>query len=82
MPLDEDYFDFIKGDFSDLKNSGGKKGHPIMGGIFLKQFTDNNIPWAHIDIAGTASNDKPDAYNPKGANGFGIRLLHQFFKNL
>lgn len=82
MPLDDEYFDFIKGDFADLKNSGGRKGHPIMGGIFLKQFIQNNTPWAHIDIAGTSKNDKADGLNPIGANGFGIRLMLEFIKNL
>lgn len=82
MPLDDEYFDFIKGDYADLKNSGGRKGHPIMGGIFLKQFIHDDVPWAHIDIAGTSKNDKADALHPKGANGFGIRLLLEFVKNL
>ncbi len=82
MPLDDEYFEFIKGDYADLKNSGGRKAHPIMGGIFLKQFIRENIPWAHIDIAGTSKNEKSDGLHPKGANGFGIRLLLEFFKNL
>jgi leucyl aminopeptidase len=82
LPLDDEYFEFIKGDFADLKNSGGRKGHPIMGAIFLKQFIQNNTPWAHIDIAGTSKNDKSDGLNPIGANGFGIRLMLEFIKNL
>jgi len=82
MPLDDDYFEFIKGDYADLKNSGGKDGHPIMGGIFLKQFIPLNTPWAHIDIAGTATNKMSDSYNPKGANGFGIRLMINFIQTL
>ena len=80
MPLDDEYFEFIKGDYADLKNSGGKDGHPIMGGIFLKQFVPPNTSWAHIDIAGTATNIKANSINPKGANGFGIRLMMNFLK--
>ncbi len=82
MPLDDEYFEFIKGDYADLKNSGGKEGHPIMGGIFLKQFVPSDIAWAHIDIAGTATNKASDSINPKGANGFGIRLMISFIQTL
>lgn len=82
MPLDDDYFEFIKGDDADLKNSGGREGHPIMGGIFLKQFIETDVPWAHIDIAGTAISTKAENYQPKGANGFGIRLMLDFLNKL
>ncbi len=82
MPLDDEYFDFIKGDDADLKNSGGREGHPIMGGIFLKQFIESEVPWAHIDIAGAATTAKSENYQPKGANGFGIRLIVDYLNNL
>lgn len=82
MPLDDDYFEFIKGDDADLKNSGGREGHPIMGGIFLKQFIETDVPWAHIDIAGAAISTKAENYQPKGANGFGIRLMLDYLNNL
>jgi leucyl aminopeptidase len=81
MPLDDEYFEFIKGDYADLKNSGGKEGHPVMGGIFLKQFVPSETPWAHLDIAGTATNNKADEMNPKGANGYGIRLMINFLQS-
>jgi leucyl aminopeptidase len=82
MPLDDDYFEFIKGDDADLKNAGGREGHPIMGAIFLKQFIESEIPWAHIDIAGAATSTKAENYQPKGANGFGIRLMVDYLNNL
>lgn len=82
MPLDEEYLELIRGDDSDLKNSGGRKAHPVIGGMFLKQFVDDKIPWAHLDIAGTATTDKDQPYCPKGATGFGVRLLIDFIENL
>jgi len=82
LPLDEDYFNNIKGDDADLKNSGGREGHPIMGGIFLKQFVDDAIPWAHLDIAGVADSPKDLPYSPKGATGFGVRLILQYLETL
>lgn len=82
MPLDDEYFEFIRGKDADLKNSGGREGHPIMGGIFLKQFVPSTLPWAHIDIAGTATSNKAESIFPNGANGFGIRLLINFLNDL
>jgi len=82
MPLDDEYVQLIKGDDSDLKNSGGRNAHPIIGGIFLKQFVDDKIPWAHLDIAGVADTEKDMAYCPKGATGFGVRLLVDYIQSL
>ncbi|MDD5369017.1 MAG: leucyl aminopeptidase [Anaerolineaceae bacterium] len=82
LPLDEDYFAPIKGDEADLKNSGGREGAPIFGGVFLQQFIDPNIPWAHIDIAGTAHSTKDLPYSTKGATGFGVRLLIEYLKGI
>lgn len=82
MPLDDDYLELIRGDDSDLKNSGGRSAHPVIGGMFLKQFVNDKIPWAHLDIAGTATTDKDLPYCPKGATGFGVRLLIDYLENL
>lgn len=82
LPLDDEYLKATKGEEADLKNSGGREGHPIMGGIFLKQFVNDQIPWAHLDIAGTADSNKEMPYCPKGATGFGIRLLIHYLESL
>jgi len=82
MPLDDEYLELIKGDDSDVKNSGGRWAHPVIGGIFLKQFVDKKVPWAHLDIAGTGDTDKDQPYCPKGATGFGIRLLVDYIRKL
>ena len=82
LPLDDEYFDLIKGDDSDFKNAGGREAHPIVGGIFLKQFVFPETPWAHLDIAGAATTDKDLPYSPKGATGFGIRLLVDYLEHL
>ncbi|NUM44104.1 MAG: leucyl aminopeptidase [Anaerolineales bacterium] len=81
LPLDEEYLSLIKGDDSDFKNSGGAKASAIIGGIFLQQFVSAEIPWAHLDIASVAFPDKPGPYRPKGASGFGVRLLVDFLQN-
>jgi leucyl aminopeptidase len=82
LPLDDEYLQATKGDDADLKNSGGREGSAIMGGIFLKQFVSAEIPWAHLDIAGMADTPKDTPYAPKGATGFGIRLLVDFLDAL
>jgi leucyl aminopeptidase len=82
LPLDEEYALNIKGDDSDLKNSGGREGHCILGGAFIQQFVEPGTAWAHLDIAGTASSPKDLPYAPKGATGFGVRLLIDYLENL
>jgi leucyl aminopeptidase len=82
LPLDEEYLQSTKGDDADLKNSGGREGHAILGGIFLKQFVEDSVPWAHLDIAGLADSPKDLPYCPKGATGFGVRLLLDYLSNI
>ena len=82
LPLDDEYLQATKGDDADLKNSGGREGSAIMGGIFLKQFVSDDIPWAHLDIAGMADTPKDTPYAPKGATGFGVRLLLDYLAAL
>lgn len=83
LPLDEEYLAAIKGDDADLKNAGTPgEASTITGGIFLKQFVDDQIPWAHIDIAGVADTPKETLLSPKGATGFGVRLIINYLENL
>ncbi|MGE5224537.1 MAG: leucyl aminopeptidase family protein [Omnitrophica WOR_2 bacterium] len=82
FPLDDEYFDLIKGDDSDMKNSGPRVATPIIGAIFLKQFVAGDIPWAHLDIAGVADTEKDLPYCPSGATGFGVRLLLDYLQHL
>lgn len=79
LPLWDDYKEFIKSDVADVKNSGGRMSGVASSAIFLKEFTD--YPWAHLDIAGMALNDKPRGYIPRGATGFGVRILVEFLRN-
>jgi leucyl aminopeptidase len=82
LPLDDEYLEGIKGEDADLKNSGGHEASTISGGMFLKQFIESDIPWAHIDIAGMAESPKELPYSPKGATGFGVRLILEYLKQL
>ncbi len=81
MPLFEEAKEYLKSDIADLKNSGGKSGSLCSSAYFLYEFA-NSTPWIHLDIAGTAWNDKEKPYIPKGASGIGVRLLIDFISNL
>lgn len=80
LPLKEEYDELIKSDVADVKNSGGREAGAIQGGLFLKKFV-GETPWLHLDIAGPVWTDKDRSYRPKGATGFGVRLLVEFLKN-
>ena len=56
--------------------SGGRYAGSITAAQFLQRFT-NNVPWAHLDIAGTAWADKDKPTIPKGATAYGVQLLHR-----
>jgi leucyl aminopeptidase len=78
MPLGDAYDREIDSDAADVKNiGGGRNGGSIIGAQFCQRFV-NGTPWAHLDIAGTAWSKKDAATVPKGATGFGVRLLDQF----
>jgi leucyl aminopeptidase len=82
LPLDEDYFKLIKGYDSDLRNSGGRQAQPITAGMFLRQFVEPEIPWAHIDVAGVATVKEYKVHSPQRATGFGVRLLADYLLSL
>src|SRR5438309_8315086 len=74
LPLHREYDELVKGTYADLDNAPeARKAGTIVGGAFLSKFVDE-VPWAHIDIAGSAW-DLDRAYVGKGASGYGVRLL-------
>lgn len=85
LPLNDDYMDMIKSDVADMKNVGiGRAAGTITAAAFLRNAI-KDTPWAHIDIAGVAwtqvaTKEKP--YNPKGATGFGVRLVLDYLQRI
>jgi len=77
--MGEAYNREIDSDIADMKNIGGRPGSAILAAEFLKRFV-GDTDWAHLDIAGTAWKTKASAIAPKGATGFGVRLLDRFVK--
>ena len=81
MPLQKSYKDGLKSHIADMKNTGPRAGGSITAALFLEEFVDNNIDWAHIDIAGTCWTEKNNGENPSGATGYGVRTLVQWVKD-
>jgi leucyl aminopeptidase len=81
LPLWDEHDKETKSDIADLKNiaSAGVGAGTTMGAAFLKPFAGDQ-PWAHIDIAGTSWTGRDKAYTPKGASGFGVRLLVNYLE--
>ncbi|MCD6353858.1 MAG: leucyl aminopeptidase [Proteobacteria bacterium] len=80
LPLAEKYFDYLRSDIADMKNVGERAAGTITAGLFLKKFV-KDTPWVHLDIAGPAWFEKDKEYTPKGASGFGARLLIEFLRD-
>ena len=81
MPLQKSYKEGLKSHIADMKNTGPRAGGSITAALFLKEFFDEEIKWAHIDIAGTCWTDKNKGINPSGATGFGVKTLVKWIKN-
>ncbi len=78
LPLYDEYKESLKSSLADLKNTAGTgKAQPSTGAAFLAKFV-GKIPWAHLDIAGTAFLDKGRGYLPEGATGVPVRTLIEF----
>ncbi|MBN2684945.1 MAG: leucyl aminopeptidase [Pontiellaceae bacterium] len=82
LPLYKEYTDEMKSDFADLSNlckSGG--AGTATAAAFLQEFVPDDIPWAHLDIAGTAWLESAKPHQDAGATLFGARLLTQWIAN-
>jgi leucyl aminopeptidase len=82
LPFWNDYNDMIKSEIADVKNLGPRWGGAITAGKFLENFVDENIPWAHLDIAGPAVKHKLNNYTEKYHTGFGVRLITEYLLSL
>jgi leucyl aminopeptidase len=72
MPLEKEYNEHMDSMIADIKNLGIRWGGAIHAALFLTNFVDSKKPFAHLDIAGPAWNEK------MGATGFGVKLLYKW----
>ncbi len=81
LPLPDEYRSQLDSNIADVKNIGSNWGGALTAGLFLKEFVSEEVPWAHLDIAGPAFADAPWGEHPKGGTGFGVRLLVDLIEN-
>jgi leucyl aminopeptidase len=77
LPLVKEYREALKSSVADMKNVAGPHGGAITAALILQEFVDD-IPWAHLDIAGPAFAETDTAICAKGGTGFGVRTLLKF----
>jgi len=74
MPLSKAYDKIIDSKFADVKNAGGRHAGAITAAQFLQRFV-NDVPWAHLDIAGVGMASPSTEINQSWGSGWGVRLL-------
>lgn len=76
MPIPEEMIRFFDSDTADLKNAGARAGGMLAAAAFLREFVDDGVEWAHLDIAGPAYNaDTPHGFTILGGTGVPVRTL-------
>ena len=83
MPMDEEYNKQMDSSIADMKNIGnGRAAGSATAACFLQRFIEKGTKWAHIDVAGMDLSDGSKVLYPKGASGFGVRLMNRFVKQI
>ncbi len=82
MPMGQAYDDKLKSRIADMMNVGGRDGGAITAAQFLQRFVKPDMPWCHLDIAGTALLKADSTLAPKGATGWGVMALNRLIRDL
>ncbi len=77
MPMGQSYDDALKSRIADMRNVGGRDGGAIIAAQFLRRFVREDVPWCHLDIAGTALLKSDSTLAPRGATGWGVMTLNR-----
>jgi len=80
LPLGDEYYDQIKSDIADIKNTGGRWGGASTAAQFLQVFA-GDTPWIHLDIAGMAWYEDTKPFIAKGPSGFGVRSILEWVRS-
>ncbi|NPD15846.1 leucyl aminopeptidase [Xinfangfangia sp. D13-10-4-6] len=81
LPLGDAYDAMLKSRVADMRNSCGREAGSITAAQFLQRFVKADMPWIHLDIAGTAWAKSGTAFSPKGATGWGVRALNRLIQD-
>lgn len=82
MPMNKAYDKMIDSPIADMKNIGGRVAGGSTAACFLGRFIKEDTLWAHLDIAGVDNFEKGTPTCPKGASGWGVRLLNEFITSM
>jgi leucyl aminopeptidase len=82
LPMWDDYSKLIESKVADVHNTGPRWAGAITAAKFLENFVDDNIPWAHIDIAGTATSSDTNNYSKTFMTGYGVRLVFEYLSGI
>jgi len=80
LPLWMDYRKNIESTVADVKNTGGRYGGAINAALFLREFV-GDVPWAHMDVAGTAFVEHNNEYWPRGGTGSPARTIIRYIES-
>ena len=80
LPMNKAYNKMIDSDIADMKNIGGRLAGGSTAACFLHRFIKEGTSWAHLDIAGVDKYETARPLTPKGATGWGVRLLNALVK--
>lgn len=81
MPLSKEFDKMLDSPIADMRNLATSRfAGSCTAAAFLQRFVNEGVEWAHIDIAGTAWRTSPRSFAPKGATGYGVRLLNEFVR--
>ena len=72
----------LQGVHADLRQSSPDGGATIIGGMFLKEFVNAGVPWAHIDIGGTGWYDREFGVYSKGASAYSLRTIVEYLRDI
>jgi leucyl aminopeptidase len=80
LPLADEYYDMIRSDIGDIKNTGGRWGGAITAAEFLHAFAEDT-PWIHLDIAGLAWIEDNKPWIAKGPSGAAVRSILEWTRS-
>jgi len=81
LPIDDEYRENVLSEIATAKNTSFREGSACSSASFIKLWAEQ-IPFVHLDIAGTAWTTKPPAHLEGGATAFGLRLTLEVLKGL
>lgn len=79
MPLHKPYFTNLKSDIADMVNSASGYGGAITAALYLDQFVDSDIDWAHIDLMAFNIRERPG--RPKGGEAMGLFTIYDYLQS-